>query len=175
MNLEILVLGAALLAIFSIFFYTLITGAPPTPTSPRVCRAVIRALPAQATGPVYELGAGWGGLALELARRYENQTIRSYEISPLPWVVTWLRALVGGAANLEPKLGDFMKVPLSDASLVVLYLGVEGTEKLRRKLESELQPGALVLSHTFAIRGWTPILEDAAADIYQTPVFLYRI
>ena len=47
-------------------------------------------------------------------------------------------------------------VDLSDASVVTLYLLTLGNEKVKPKLESNLKPGARVVSHDFQISGWVP-------------------
>ena len=65
-----MVLGVVLAVIAVTLAYTLITGISPVPTTPRVARAMLALLPDDVGGTIYELGAGWGTLALALARRY---------------------------------------------------------------------------------------------------------
>ena len=48
-------------------------------------------------------------------------------------------------------------------------------EKLKPKLEAELPAGALVLSNTFAVRGWDPIEVRTAPDVHASQVYLYRV
>ena len=45
--------------------------------------------------------------------------------------------------------------------------------RLRAKFEAELPPGAVVLTHTFAVPGWVPETSIRAPDLYRTLV--YRI
>lgn len=175
MIVEAVVLGIALAAILLVLIYTLLTGAPPTPTGRRVRAAVLDSLPETLSGTVFELGAGWGGLATVLARRYPDTAVTAVELSPLPWLVLKSRRALFGPDNLMVRRADFHRVSLSGASLVVCYLGPEGTERLRPKLEAELSPGTLVLTHTFAIRDWFPVIETHAEDLYKTPVYVYRI
>jgi hypothetical protein len=73
------------------------------------------------------------------------------------------------------RLKDFNKVDLSDAALVVCYLPGAAMQKLKPKLEAELPSGALVLSNTFAIRGWEPIEVQTAPDVHASQVYLYRV
>ncbi len=175
MIIEGIVLAVVLVAILSVLVHTLATGAPPTPTSGPVRAAVMKLLPESIDGPAFELGAGWGSLAVPLARRYPKNRVIAFERSPVPWMMCWLRKALGGPTNLRVQRADFMKAPLSEAALVVCYLGPKGTQAVKAKLEAELKPGCLVLSHTFAIRGWTPVTELTAGDIYRSPVYLYRI
>jgi len=51
---------------------------------------------------------------------------------------------------------DIFKVDLSLADVVFLYLTTSANEKIKPKLESELRPGARVVSHDYEILGWKP-------------------
>ena len=175
---EYFVLAAALLLIALIFVPTLTTGASPVPTSASVRRALLALLPERLpgapSGVIYELGSGWGGMAFALARKYPDTAVIGYEISPIPWLVSRVRLIFSSHQNLQLKFANFHKRDLSDASLVLCYLLPEPMEKLREKLESELPPGALVVSNTFAFRGWSALDDKMSDDIYNSHVFLYE-
>ena len=49
-----------------------------------------------------------------------------------------------------------MKVDVSRADVVSLYLMTEANDELRPKLERELRPGARVVSLDFRVRNWRP-------------------
>ena len=51
---------------------------------------------------------------------------------------------------------DIFNVNLSSANVVFLYLTTSANEKIKPKLEAELQPGARVVSHDYEILGWKP-------------------
>jgi len=172
---EIAVLGLVLLAIGLVFYSTIVTGASPLPSSPATRRTVLEMLPIRIGGPVYELGSGWGGLAVALARRYPDQPVKAFEMSVLPWAFARARRLLGGPPNLEFRFGDFHRADLANAALVSCYLTPPVMAKLKPKLEAELKPGALVLCNTFAIRGWRPVATATARDRHRSEVFLYRI
>jgi len=179
MTLEIWVLAGALVAIASVALTTVLTGSPPTPTSPAVRRAVLELLPARLPGgeaaPIIELGAGWGGLSLALAKRYPDRAVIGLEISPLPWLVSRLRLVFQPRPNLRLRFGDFRKCELSGNGLVVCYLSANLLAELRGKLEAELPAGALVVSSTFAIPDWQPVDRVTARDLYKSPVYLYEV
>ncbi len=69
----------------------------------------------------------------------------------------------------------FRAEPLGDAALVVCYLPGPAMEKLKPKLMAELPAGALVLSNTFALRGWDAIDVRTAPDAHASQVYLYRV
>ena len=172
-ELAVLVLVFAIIAL--VFAYTVITGASPVPTSPRVRQAMLASLPADLEGTIFELGSGWGTLAFPLARMYPGCRVVAYEISPVAWLFSRLRQSVERLPNLVIERRDFYKASLAEASLAVCYLHSDAMEKLRPKLESELAPGALVLCNSFRVPGWQPEVERTAADMYASKVYLYRI
>ena len=51
---------------------------------------------------------------------------------------------------------DIFKVDLSPADVVFLYLTTSANEKVKPKLETELKPGARIVSHDYEILGWKP-------------------
>ena len=170
----IVVAGIALGAL-SVIVYTLRYGISPMPTSPRVRRELFRLLPEDPGGPVAELGAGWGTLAFPLARRWPEQTVTAYEISPMPWLFSRGRLLVRPCSNLRVVRRDFFAADLHGTALVVCYLYPGAMNRLRAKFEAELSPGAAVLTHTFAVPGWVPETVVRAPDLYRTPIYLYRV
>jgi trans-aconitate methyltransferase len=168
-------------ASLSIFVYTLRTGISPMPTLPAMRRTLLAALPSPAAlhGAVYELGAGWGTLALPLARRYPGARVVAVELSPLPWAVCRLRARLAGLHNLAVRRADFLRAPprgvaLGDAALVLCYLDPGNMARLRPKLEAELPAGALVVSSTFAVPGWQAQAVHTAPDLHRNPLYVYR-
>ena len=172
---ELVVLGVVLAVIAVTLAYTLITGISPVPTTPRVARAMLALLPDDVGDTIYELGAGWGTLALALARRYPRAQVVAYELSPLPWLVSVLWRRLAARPNLTLRRADFFAAPLGDAAVICCYLYPGAMRRLRAKFEDELAAGALVLSHGFVVPGWTPAVVRTADDAYGTKVYLYRM
>jgi hypothetical protein len=166
--------GIALASIALIGFYTLKTGNPPVPTSPKVKKAIIGLVPQEIAGTIFELGSGWGGMAFFLAERFPHCKVEAYEISPLPWLVSRVRKSFTPRPNLHFHRADFFKAPLGRAALVLCYLAPKAMERLGPKLKSELGRGAVVLSHTFAFREWQPESVVTAEDLYRSKVYRYR-
>ena len=168
-------LALALMAVLLVLVYTLWTGVPPTPSGPGLRAALFRCLPDAAAGPVYELGSGWGGIALGLVARYPGVAVRAFELSPLPFAVSRLRRWMAGANDLLIGRSDLFHQPLNDAALVICYLFPGKMVRLREKLSRELAPGTLVFSLVFAIPGWTPVRVETARDLYRSKVYVYRV
>lgn len=149
-------------------------GITPTPTSAKVQQKLFAILPELESCEIAELGSGWGTLSFALARHFPRCQIRSYEISPFPFLVSNMVAHCLAYSNLNIERKDFFHVSLSDISLVVCYLYPGAMQKLKIKFEKELSLHAYIVSHTFAIPGWKPIRLVYADDLYHTPIYLYQ-
>lgn len=175
MTAEIVALFAVVTGILLVAAYVGITGVPPTPTAPRVARLILDMLPSEPAGPVYDLGSGFGTLAIAIAGRARHRRVVGIERSPLPWAVSRLLAALVRRPNLTLRLGDYRRASLGDAAVVVCYLSPGAGPDLRATLDAELRPGAVVIANTFAIPGWTPAETRTADDLYRSRVYLYRV
>ena len=93
-------LGLAVLALTAtaavlIVVYSLRVGITPMPSSGAARRRIVELVPADLEGTILELGSGWGGLAVALARRFPAAQVVAYELSPVPWIVARIRAAIG--------------------------------------------------------------------------------
>jgi cyclopropane fatty-acyl-phospholipid synthase-like methyltransferase len=79
--------------------------------------------------------------------------------------------------NVEDKVkviqANFFDVNVSDADVITLYLTSSANERLRPKLESELKPGARVVSHDFKVPGWKP--SAVYDELLGHTIYTYRI
>lgn len=162
----------ALASMVSILIGVLRTGISPMPSSRAAADQLLALLP-PGPGPIYELGSGWGGLGLALARAHPQRSVICYELSTIPWLFSALRARLSGVDNLVIHRGDFFRAELAEAQVVVCYLYPDGMTRLQAKLEQELGVGAVVLSSTFALPGWEAEEVVKLKDLYRTPVYHY--
>jgi trans-aconitate methyltransferase len=174
MMLFLLLAGCSLFIVASLVFWTVKNGISPMPTAPRAKHAIISVLPA-VNGSVYELGSGWGTLVFPLADHYPNCQVTGIESSPIPYWVSRLQQLFYSYPNLAIERADFFHYDLSGAQLIVCYLYPEAMRQLKYKFQKELQPGAWVVSNTFAIPGWIPEKVVTLDDLYHTKVYLYHL
>lgn len=59
---------------------------------------------------------------------------------------------------------DIFTVNLSAANVVFLYLTTSANEKIKPKLEAELESGTRIVSHDYEILGWKPLKVDAFCE-----------
>jgi len=142
------------------------------PTSEKVRRALLASLPDLEEGTVIDLGSGWGNLIFPLAHKYQNCRIIGYENSPIPY---WFSALVNPKTNVTIRKDDFFERSLQDADLILCYLFPRGMQNLKTKFEKELQKGTKVISHTFAIPGWTPTKIIEVNDLHCSKIYFYEV
>ena len=73
--------------------------------------------------------------------------------------------------NLERRVEivreDVLKVDISEADVVTLYLTSYGTDRIKPKLEEELKPRARVVSRHYSILEWKPIEVHGNIYLYQ--------
>jgi hypothetical protein len=159
----------------SIAIWSIRNGITPMPTAPAAKLTLLKAIPPKVQGNIYELGSGWGTLAMPLARNNPQCTVIGYENSTIPYLFSQLRHLLIPSSNLKIYRKNFFEASLADASLVVCYLYPEAMRKLKDKFAKELKPDTWILSNTFSIPGWEPRQVFDVGDLYNTKIYLYRI
>lgn len=172
---EMTILMIELVVVVLLVIYILITGIPPMPTSPKVRKTMIEAIPPDIQGKIFELGSGWGSLAFPLAKQFPDCTILAFEISPVPWLFTKLRYFFCPLPNLIIHRANFHKISLEEAALAVCFLMPRGMKKLESKFEAELPSNSLIISNFFAVPGWNPHSIRQANDLYSTKIYIYKM
>ena len=172
---ELSALCISVLIAISIIHSTLRYGISPMPSSAAVRKELNDFLPPLKSGGIYELGSGFGTLAIPLAQKYPDLQITGFEVSPVPYWIARLRAQFLGLKNLKFVRKDFLATDLSQARLLVSYLYPDGMKKLAEKLKTQESHKQYFLSHTFALPGYEPIRSGRASDLYRSPIYLYEI
>jgi SAM-dependent methyltransferase len=155
-------LGAAQLAIpplafLDVFLFFLLlywstyrTQVPYYPSNRPVWDAVARLLPPEGRVRVIDIGSGLGGLVLDLARRRPGIEALGIELAPLPWLVSRLRARLGGSRARFIR-GDYETLDFGQFDAVFAYLSPAAMGALWRKAAREMRPGSILLSYEFVI------------------------
>lgn len=156
----------------SIVGFSLHTGISPMPSSSKAKKAILSVIP-QDSHTIYELGSGWGGLALALAKALPLAQLHAFELSPLPWIISTLVQKIVRRSTLNIYKKNFFLHPLEGADVVVCYLYPKAMQKLKSKFEKELRPGTWVISNSFAIPGWAPVKVVQLNDIWKSEIFVY--
>ncbi len=147
------------------FLRSMLRGAPCISTAEPTARVMLELAGLRPGMTVYDLGSGRGRLLLLAAER----GVRAIGIELDPFVV-WSSRILARASpfseRIEVRRGDLWEAELGDADVVFVYLLAGKMERLRRRLEGRLKPGALVVTNRFPFPGLRPEREDAAARVY---------
>ena len=130
--------------------------APFITTPPEV---VARMLQLAGTGPqdtVLDLGSGDGRIVIAAAREHGARGL-GIELEPKLVALARENARRAGVADRARfEEGDALKADLAQASVVTLYLLPFLLDQLQPRLLAQLRPGARVVTHAFAFKGWMP-------------------
>lgn len=124
---------------------------------------------------VYDLGAGDGRIVITAAKIYQARAV-GIEIHPDLYRSTVDRVK---SLGLEDRVkiihGDFLKVDLSPADVVTMYLLTNSNIIVKPNLEKYLKPGARVVSLDFEVRGWQPVVTShVSVGGMKHKIFLYE-
>jgi trans-aconitate methyltransferase len=156
-------------------FYAQKLKASPMPTLPWVRREIIRALKDEVGNRedllLYELGSGWGGLAVLIARAFPKVTVHGFEISPVPFVLSKLRQ----RKNLRFYNRDVFTLDLSGVDVIAVYLTPWHLERLVPKMKAEMKAGSLIVASGFALPDMEPEKTVFVKGALEKAIYVYRI
>jgi ubiquinone/menaquinone biosynthesis C-methylase UbiE len=122
----------------------------------------------------YDLGCGDGRIAVLAASEFKVRKSICVEKNPKLAERASLRVK---EEKLDGKVivinGDMFEVPVSDATVVYMYLLTSVNEMLKAKLEKELRPGTKVLTLDFKIPGWKPYRTLGTGKGWQKTIYIY--
>jgi SAM-dependent methyltransferase len=125
------------------------------PTPNEIVTAMLKMAQVTSVDLVYDLGAGDGKIPIEAARRYGARAV-GIEYNPDMAALARRNAQQAGVSDrVTIVTGDIFNEDFSNATVVTLYLLTELNIKLKPTL-LKMKPGTRVVSHTFAMGGWTP-------------------
>jgi Methyltransferase small domain len=153
--------------------YSLYLRISPMPTGRKVKEALLNQLP-EFEGKIMELGAGFGTLAIPLAKKFPQKVVEAYELSPIPYFYILLLKNLFSLPNLKVMRRDFFKASLQEGGLIVCYLYPGAMRRLEKKFTLELPKGSIVISHTFALYDRNPCKTLIVKDLYNTKIYLYK-
>jgi hypothetical protein len=145
-----------LLALLLVFGGGLLIQVPLYHSNREAWRAVAARLPSEARTFV-DLGCGLGGLLAHLAQARPDLNLVGVEASPLTWFGAWFRCLPH--RNVQVRLRSLWSMDLAAFDVAFAFLSPAPMPRLWAKVQAEMRPGGLFLSHTFAVPGhredWT--------------------
>jgi protein-L-isoaspartate O-methyltransferase len=130
--------------------------APYIPSPQEVVERMLTAARVKPGEVVYDLGSGDGRIIITAAQKFHAHAVGVELRGDLCKSTQARLKSMGLEGQVKLIHGNLLKVDLSPADVVTLYLLTSSNERLRPNLEKYLKPGARVVSNDYEIKGWTP-------------------
>ena len=120
-----------------------------------------------------DLGCGLAGSLYQLSRRYPQAHFVGVETAPLVFLLAWLRCLL--RPNCQIRYRNLWQQPLDSFDVVYCFLSPAPMPRLWAKARSEMSPGALLISNTFAIPDVAPDQLIELHDWRSSRLLIWRL
>jgi SAM-dependent methyltransferase len=138
--------------------------APYVPTPQPIVEKMLELAQVTSEDVVYDLGCGDGRIVITAAKKYGAHAV-GVDIDPDRIKESLANAKTAGVENLVTfRLEDAMKVDVSPATVVTLYLLTGSNAALRPILTRQLKPGSRIVSHSFGMGDWQPLKTETVSD-----------
>jgi len=162
-----MILGIAvvgLIALFFIFLFTIIFGAPYVPTLAKQRYDALALLDLKKGQTLYELGSGDASILIEAAQK--GIRCVGYELNPILVMVARLRARkYGGLVKIY--WSNFWHANLADADGIFIFQADKSMKHLEAKIKAERKGSLKLVSHAFKIPGRKPDKRSGALYLYK--------
>ncbi|MFZ2804155.1 MAG: class I SAM-dependent methyltransferase [Patescibacteria group bacterium] len=157
--------GVALLAFDVYVVWNLLNGAPYVPSKKGAVDRMAKCANAGPGKKCADIGSGDGRIVVAMAQA--GAEAHGYENNPL--LVWWSRAKIKRLGLQDRAFihrENFWKSDFSQFDAVTLFGISHIMKRLWSKLQSELKPGALIVSNAFTFPGTEPIAKDDGIFVY---------
>ncbi len=144
-------------------------------TNRTTAAALLELLPYKTKLHTADLGSGLGGTLLFLARARPEMQFTGLETAPLPFALSWLRGKLGGGGNLDFRFRDIFKEDLGQYDLVYCFLSPVPMARLYDKARTEMKPGSLFISNSFAVPERKPNRIVTVKDGRKTKLLIWKM
>jgi hypothetical protein len=167
---------AIFLVLVVVYWSVFRTQVPLYLSSAKVWHALELLLPAATPGKNFtfmDLGSGIGGVMTHLAKARRDGRYYGVEAAPLPFLWNWLRIRLGGYRNCRVQWDSLWDCNLSRYDVVYAYLSPVPMERLWQKVHSEMRPGTVFISNTFAVPGQPPQQTYTVDDLHHSTLYIW--
>ncbi len=155
----------------------ILSTVPYVPTPEKVVKAMLELAKAKEDDIVYDMGCGDGRIVITAVKEFNAKKAVCIEINDERIKETNSNIEKNGVVGrVSIVKGSFFEAPLSEASVLTMFLLPNVNEMLKPKLERELKPGTRIVSHEFEMREWIPkeVIKVEDGNMNHT-VYLYII
>jgi protein-L-isoaspartate O-methyltransferase len=150
--------------------------APYVPTPQAIVEKMLEAAHVGPSDVVYDLGSGDGRVVITAAQKFGARAVGVELRADLCRIASERIKLLGLEDKVRMVQGSALRVDLSPADVVTMWLLTSSNERMKPKLEKDLKPGARVVSNQFPIKGWKPaqVLKARSGSMEHT-IYVYEI
>jgi ubiquinone/menaquinone biosynthesis C-methylase UbiE len=150
--------------------------APYIPTPQVLVESMLEAASVKATDVVYDLGSGDGRIVITAAQKFGAKGV-GVEMRPDLCRKAQRRIKELGLEDRVSILqASALRVDLSPATVVAMYLMTNSNERLRPNLDKYLKPGARVVSMDYPVKGWKESrLKIVKTGTTEHKIFVYEV
>ncbi len=98
-----------------------------------------------------DLGCGFSGTLVTLARRFPQHNFTGVETAPVPYLVSIIRCWISGLNNVNIQRKSLWSVDLSGYQYVYAFLSPEPMPRLYKKITAEMPGGSKFISNSFNV------------------------
>ena len=150
--------------------------APYIPTPQGIVEKMLEAGHVKAGELVYDLGSGDGRVVITAAQKFGARAVGVELRADLCRIAADRIKALGLDDRVRMLQGSALRVDLSPADVVTMFLLTSSNERMKPKLEKDLKPGARVVSNQFPIKGWKPAdVVKAKAGTMEHTIYVYEI
>lgn len=121
-----------------------------------------------------DLGSGLGGTLVHLARARPDGVFTGFETAPLVYLWSRLRLAFSPVNNVTVRFQSFWRADLSEFDLVYCFLSPVPMERLFAKARSEMKPGSVFVSNSFAVPDEEPDEVVEVDDRRRTRLLVWK-
>jgi len=150
--------------------------APYIPTPQGIVERMLEAARVKPGDLVYDLGSGDGRVVITAAQKFGARAVGVELRADLCRIASDRIKALGLDDRVRMIQGSALRVDLSSADVVTMFLLTSSNERMRPKLEMDLKPGSRVVSNQFPIKGWKPAdVVKARAGSMEHTIYVYEI
>ena len=122
-----------------------------------------------------DLGSGFSGTLVALARQFPRHTFTGAETAPLPYLVSIIRCQISGLDNVHVQRKSLWDADLSRYQWAYAFLSPEPMPRLFKKVISEMPKGSKFISNSFVVPNNPPTDTRILEDRRQTELHIWDI
>jgi len=122
-----------------------------------------------------DIGSGMGGVLTHLSAVRTDGVYYGVENAPLPYAISRLRIIFGRCRNCHVLWGSLWACDLAPYDVVFAYLSPVPMEQLWHKVKSEMRPGTLFISNSFAVDEHPPQYSITLDDLHHSTLHIWQM